>query len=207
MLVETLHAVPAEVVVLVEVRDLLAGEVLRDVVAEDLALDHVVRLPAERVRVRLGLVPAAASGRDEQVRHALAVQEVDDLGVGRRAERTHHREHLVLQDELLGQRDGLRRVVRVVEVLERDLAPVDAAVGVDVVEERLGRRGDLAVAGRGRTGQRLRRADRHRRVGNPRDVLGPTPAATARGECERDGRSDSGRRSQAGIRNHPCASY
>ena len=38
----------AEVVVLVEHADLLAGEMLLDVLAEDLALDRVVRLPAER---------------------------------------------------------------------------------------------------------------------------------------------------------------
>ena len=57
------QAALAEVVVLIEHADLLAGEVLLEVLAEDLALDRVVRLPAERV---IGwLVPLSQQGQPE----------------------------------------------------------------------------------------------------------------------------------------------
>ena len=168
VLVEAGDAVLPEVVVLVEVGDLLAGEVVLDVLAEDLAFDQVVGLPAERLLVLGGFVPAPAARGDEQVRHPLAVEEVHDLGVGRGAQSAHHREDVVLEDEFLGHLDGLGRVVAVVLVTEVDLAAVDAAVGVDVVEVRLGAHRDVAVAGRGRAGQRLVAADDDAVLGDTR---------------------------------------
>src|SRR3954453_16836974 len=180
--VETLDAVLAEVVVLVEVRDLLAGEVLLDVVAQDLALDRVVGLPAERVGVLGGVVPAQAPGGDEEVRHLLLVEEVDDLLMSRRAERVEDGEDLVGQDQLLGLRDRLARVVAVVDVLVDDLATVDAPVGVDEVDVGLRRRRDLAVARRGNAGQRLRAADgdaRLRDAGRAAAAAAPATAAAA----------------------------
>src|SRR5262249_43243603 len=76
-------------------------------------------------------------------------------------ERAHVGEDLVLEDELVRQLNGLRRVVPVVVVLPDDLAPVDAflAVGplavVDPVEVRL-------HAARNRRVQRRRPTERKR---------------------------------------------
>src|ERR1700733_8071375 len=90
-----------EVVVLVEDADLLTGEGLLDVLAEDLALDRVVGLPAERVRLRRPVVPAWAARRDEQVGDARRVQEAYDFGVGRRAEPFEDPEHVALEHQLV----------------------------------------------------------------------------------------------------------
>src|SRR5204863_9271856 len=135
LLLQAGEAALPEVVVLVEDADLLAREVLLDVVAEDLALDLVARLPAERVRMRLGVVPARAPRRDEQVRDLRRVEVVDDLRVRGRAEPVEDPEDLVLQDELARDADRLGRVVAVVLVGVVDLAAVDAALGVDIREE------------------------------------------------------------------------
>src|SRR6267143_6412597 len=48
LIIEASHAVETKFVVLEEIPDLLATEVLFDVLGEDLALDGVVRLPTER---------------------------------------------------------------------------------------------------------------------------------------------------------------
>jgi hypothetical protein len=160
VLVQPLHAVLAEVVVLVEIRDLLPRVGVLDVLAEDLALPDIVGLPAEGVRVLARLVPAQAAGGHEQVRHPLRVEIVDDLGVRRGAQAVEDREDLVLEHQLVHDVHGLGGVVAVVHVLVDDLAAVYAAVGVDVVEVGLGRGRDLAVAGCGRSGQGLMAADR-----------------------------------------------
>ena len=99
-------------------------------------------------------------GGDEQVGNPGRVQEADDLGVGRRAEPLEDPEHVVLEDQLVDDVDRDGRVVGVVLDDQVDLAPVHATVGVDVVEERLGGGRDLAVARRGRTGERLMRPER-----------------------------------------------
>ena len=115
------------------------------------------------------LVPAAAAGRDEQVRHPVGLEEVEHAGVRRRAQAVEDREDLVLQHQLADHLLGVGRVVAVVHDLVGDLAAVHAAVGVDVVEVRLGGRRDLRVAGRGRAGQRHVRADQDLGVGHARD--------------------------------------
>ena len=159
LVVEALDSVHAELVVLVEVGDLLAGEVLLHVLPEDLPLTHVVELPAERLGVGRRLVPALAAGCDEHVGHLLGVEELHHGQVRGRAEAVEDRVHVVLQHQLAHDRCGGGRVVGVVEVLVDDLAPVDAAVRVDVGEVR-GRRGsDLVVSGRGGSGERLVAAD------------------------------------------------
>jgi hypothetical protein len=94
------QAVPAEVVVLAEEADLLAGVRLLDVGRQDLALDRVVRVEAERARILVRLVPAAAAAGHEEVRHPVGLEEVEHAGVRRGAQAVQDREHLVLQHEL-----------------------------------------------------------------------------------------------------------
>ena len=159
LVVEPLHAVLPELVVLEEVADLLTGEVLLDVGAEDLPLADVVKLPAKRLRVLGRVVPAVAAGRDEDVGHFLGVEEADRRQVRGGAQAVEDRVHVVLQDQLVDVADGLGRVVAVVEIGVLDLAAVHTAVGVDVLEVRVGRGRDLAVAGCGRAGERLVAAD------------------------------------------------
>ncbi len=55
-------------------------------------------------------------------------------GVGGGAERTEHHQHLVLLDQFAGLLDRLRRRIGVVERDEFDLAAVDAAFGIDLLE-------------------------------------------------------------------------
>ena len=157
------EAALSEVVVLVEDADLLAGEVLLEVLAEDLALDRVVGLPPERVRLGRAVVPARAAGGDEDVGDLGGVEERHDLGVRWRAESLVDAEHVALEHQLVDDVDGVGRVVGVVLDDQVDLPPEYAAVGVHVVEERLRGRGDLAVPGRRRAGQRLMRAERDAR--------------------------------------------
>ena len=176
--VQALDAVLAELVVLVEVADLLAREVLLDVGAEDLALADIVELPAEGVRVGGRVVPAVAPGRDEQVRHLAGVEVLDHGQVRGCAQAVEDREDVVLEHELVHHGGRLGRVVSVIEVGVLDLAPEDASVRVDVLEIRVGGRGDLAVAGSGRPGQGLVAADENLGAGNTRGRRG-RPAARA----------------------------
>ena len=166
LVVQALDPVLAELVVLVEERHLLAREVLLHVLPEDLALAHVVDLPAERLRLCRGHVPALAAGCDEHVGDLLGVQEVHHGQVRRRAEAVEDRVHVVLQHQLPHDRRRGGRVVGIVEVLVDDLAAVDAAVRVDVVEVGGRRGGDLAVAGGGGPGERLVAADGDRGRGD-----------------------------------------
>src|SRR6266542_107922 len=81
--------------------------------------------------------PPAA--RDEELRDADLVEVGARGDVLRRAERIEDREHMVLLDELARLLDGLGRVVRVVEVLVVDLAPVHLAGVLEVRGRALGR--------------------------------------------------------------------
>ena len=69
--------------------------------------------------------------------------------VGGGPERAEHQQHFVLLDEFSGLLDRLRRRVGVVEADELDLAAVDAAFGVDLLEIGLLRPADDAEAGAG----------------------------------------------------------
>ncbi|KAG5719640.1 hypothetical protein E4T56_gene17499, partial [Termitomyces sp. T112] len=62
------------------------------------------------------------------------VQVLLDRGIGGRAERIEHGQHLVALDQLADLFDGLRRRVAVVIADEVDLATVDAALVVDHLE-------------------------------------------------------------------------
>ena len=182
------QAALAEVVVLVEHADLGVGEVLLEVLAEDLALDRVVGLPPVRHGLGAAVVPARAARRDEQVRDLGRVEEADDLGVGRRAQALEDPEHLVLQHQLVYDVDGVGGVVGVVLDDQVQLAPVHPAVGVHVIEERLRGRSDLAVARRHRPRQRL---------------MGPKGDAV--GSDSRSARPSAARRTAAhGRHGHAC---
>ena len=117
------RAVLAEVVVLEEQADLGVGELLGDVLADDLALALVVGLPAEGVRVALRVRPSSASRRRRtgRARSSLLRKSMTALCVGV-PRPPMMREHLVLEDELV---DDLRGVGRVVGVVADD--PLDRA--------------------------------------------------------------------------------
>jgi hypothetical protein len=76
-----------------------------------------------------------------------------DGRVGRRAQRVEEEQHFFLLDQLARLLDRLGRVVAVVERDEVDLAAVDAAFGVDLVEVGADRLADRAV---GRCRARIR---------------------------------------------------
>ncbi len=82
------------------------------------------------------------------------MQEIEHRAVGGGAKPADHREDLVAQHELVRHLAGVGGVVGVVLVEVLDGAAVDAALGVDEVEVRLGAGGDLAVAGRGDSRER-----------------------------------------------------
>ena len=155
---QPLAVVLAVIVVLVEDADLRVGDVLQDVLRVDPALGLVVRLPAHRPRVVLRIVPLGRAGGHEEMGHLLLVHVLVDGAVRRRAERLEQRGHLVLLDELADHLDRLRRAVGVVVGDVVDLAPVDAALVVDLLEVGADGLADGAV-GRGRAAVRVGVAD------------------------------------------------
>jgi hypothetical protein len=76
----------AEVVALQEQADLRVRELLGDVLADDLALDGVVGLPAEGVGVLSGWSHSRAPEETNRSGHLLLVEEVEDRAVRRGAE-------------------------------------------------------------------------------------------------------------------------
>src|SRR5207302_1130721 len=73
--------------------------------------------------------------RDEELRHLLLVQVFLDCGVGGGAERIENKQHAVLLDQLARLLHRLWRAVAVVVRDEVDLAPIDAALLVQHLEE------------------------------------------------------------------------
>ena len=143
----------SEVVILIHHADGLAGIVLQDVGGIDPGLDLVVRLPADRPRKILRVVPFGGAARHEHLRHLLGVHVFLDRGVARRAQRIEDQQHLVGLDQLARLFHGLGRIVAVIIGNEVDLAAVDAAFGIDLVE--VGRFG-LADGGVGGCRARIR---------------------------------------------------
>ena len=155
----------------------------RDVAAVDLPLGDVARQVADRVRVA---APGVRAGRDKELRDPALLQVVADRDVGLGAERVEDREDLILLDELARLRDGLRRVVRVVEVAVIDLPPVHAAAVVDVLEVRLRSERDGLVAGR-EPAERDRPTEQDRARGDARVGGGRARHDYERGEDEDQG--------------------
>ena len=145
------HVILAEIVVLIHDADGLAGIILQDVGGVDARLDLIARLPADRPRKALRVVPLGGAAGDENLRHFLGVHVFLDRGIAGRAERVEYQQHLVGFDQLARLLHGLGRIVAVVIGDEADLAAVDAALGIDLVEI-----GGLGLADGGVGGRRAR---------------------------------------------------
>ena len=128
------HVVFSEIIVLVKNTDLLARIVLQDVFGVDASLDLVAGLPANGPREILRVVPLGRARRNEDLRHLLGIHVFVDRAVGRRTQRIEDQKHLVAFDQLACLLDGFRRAIAVVIGNEIDLAAVDAALGIDLVE-------------------------------------------------------------------------
>ena len=150
-LLEAFQVLLAEVVVLIENRDLRVRTVVGDRLAVDPRLVVVRGLPAARPRVALCVGEHRRTGRVEDLRHLPGVEVGPDPLVHRGPERPDDGEHVVLLDELPRQLHRVRGVVAVVVVLEHDLAAIHAALAVrplarvDVREVRLHRRCDRRI--------------------------------------------------------------
>ena len=131
---EALQEILAEIVVLVEHRDLGILHLLQHVGGVDAGLRLIDRRQRHGVGEVFGIVPAAGAGRQEELRHLLGVEVLLDRGVGRRAERAGDGQHLVLLDQTARLLDRLGRAETVVERDHGDLAPVHAAQVVDHLE-------------------------------------------------------------------------
>src|SRR6266581_549573 len=124
---------------------MIANEILR----VDAPLALVARLPSHGPGKVLRVVPLGGAGRHEQLRHLFGIHVFLDRGVRRRPEAVENQQDLVTFDELARLLYRLGRAVAVVIGDEPDVAAVDAALGVDLVEIRRNRLAVDAV-GRGR---------------------------------------------------------
>ncbi len=108
----------------------------------------VVGLEAHGPREVLWIVPPGGAGGDKQLRHLVIVHVALDRGVGRSAQRVEDQQHLVALDQPPRLFHRRRRTVGIVVGDEGDLAAVDAALLVDLVE--VGNLGlaDHAIGGR-----------------------------------------------------------
>ena len=134
---EALQVVLTVIVVLVEDPDLGVRLLLQNVLGVDLRFALVVGLPAHRPGKVLRIVPLGGTGGDEQLRHLLAVEVFLNRRVRRGAERIEDDQDFVAFDQLARLLDRLRRAVGVVIADEIDLAAVDAALGIDLLEVRV----------------------------------------------------------------------
>ena len=131
---QTLEVVLAVIVVLIHHGDLGVRAVLQDVLRIDLGFALVVGLPSHGPGEILRIVPLGGAGGDEQLRHLLRIHVFVDRGIRRRSQRIEHEQHFVAFDQLARLLHRLRRAVGVVIADEVDLAAVDAAGIVDLLE-------------------------------------------------------------------------
>ncbi len=108
--------------------------VLQDIGRVDSALRLVVRLPPHGPGEVLRVVPLGGAGGHEEVRHLGLVHVLVYGGIGGRAEGLEEGRHLVLLHELPDHLHRLGRRIGIVVRDEVDLAPVDAAIVVDLLE-------------------------------------------------------------------------
>src|SRR6516165_8134350 len=109
----------------------------------------VARRPAHRPREILRIVPLDSTACYEQLWHLSGIHVSLDRRVGRRPGAVEDQQDFIASDEPAGLFDGFRRTVSVVIGNEPDLAPVDAAFGVHLVEIRRDGFTDDALSRRG----------------------------------------------------------
>ena len=146
---EALEVVLAVIVVLIQHRDLGVRLLLQEVFGVDPGLALIVRLPSHGPGKILGVIPLGGAGRDEQLRHFLRIHVFVDRRVWRGAERIENQQHLIALDQFARLLNRLWRAVAVVVADEIDLAAVDAASIVDLLEIRGFGLADHAVGRRG----------------------------------------------------------
>src|SRR5205807_5557404 len=125
------------------------GLFLENVFRIDAGFALVVGLPTHGPGKVLRIVPLGGAGGDEQLRHFLRIHVFLYGGIWRRAQRIEDEQHLIALDQLAGLFDRLRRAVAVVIADEIDLAAIDAALGIDLVEVVLFGLADHAIGGSG----------------------------------------------------------
>ena len=114
--------------------------VLQNVVAENTADCLIVRLEPHSPRELIGLSPFRGAGGDKQMRHLLFIHVLVDGRIGRRAKGLESESHFVFFHQLADLFLGLRRAVAVIICNKFDLAAMDTAFGVDLLETSGNRR-------------------------------------------------------------------
>ena len=137
--------------------DLLALQVLQDVVGCDLGLLVVAAAGAEDVSE--AAIGQGRRGRGRRHHQDAALGE--DVGGGHGDTRGHRAddEADLVADQQVGRRDALLGIAGIVGELQDDLLAPDAALLVDRVDGSLGAVLDLIAIGGDRTGQRREQAD------------------------------------------------
>src|SRR6266403_3846912 len=144
---QALEVIFPEIVILVHDGDLGARFLFQQVLRVNARFALIAGLPAHGPGKVLGIVPLGGAGGDEQLRHLLCVQIFLDRRVRRRAKGIEDQQYFVALHQLAYLLYGLRRAVAVVIADEIDLAAVDAALGVDLLEVGLLGLADHAVSG------------------------------------------------------------
>ena len=136
--------------------------------------------PAHGPRERFRIVPVGRAGGEKQVRRLLCVHVFVDRRVRRRSERTEHQQHFVAFDQLARLLDSLGRAVGVVIGNEFDLAAINTAVIIDLLEVAFHRLANDAVS-RGRAAIGNDVADLDFRIGRAGIVFFLRHGASGRG--------------------------
>ena len=157
-LLQALQIFRAHQVILIEDRNLAAWMVLQQVLRIDVGFGHISRQEAHGPWKLAWLVHGSRSRQGKKVRHLFRIQVGLDRRVGGSADSAHGKQNLVLLDQFAGHIQGFFGIVAVIIDDHVDLAAVDPALGIDLVE--IGRN-DLGLdgIGGGRTGYRRGGAD------------------------------------------------
>jgi hypothetical protein len=147
---QAVEQILAEIVVLVEHRDLRLRVMRQQMPGIEFCLVAQIGLPAHGPGEMRGIVQRRRAGGGKQLRHAGFVEVRPDRHVERRAEHAEHQRDLVAFHQAAHILHRLGRRIAVVAADESDLAAVDAALGV-VQPFEIGRLGLAEHAiGRGR---------------------------------------------------------
>ena len=127
-ILDAFQIVLAEIVVLVEHRDLGVGLLGQEVGSVEAGLGLQVGLPAHRPRELGRVVEVGGAGGDEELRHLLLVEVGPDRHVERRAQHVEDQRDLVVLDQLARVLDRLGRRVAVVEADHLEYYGNEAAI-------------------------------------------------------------------------------